>query len=447
MAEITTVVLAFETGNNCSNLFHMTSSITNRVILSSPRKYKIKVNHIDTNVFTLCFLMYNAAYFNLAGVIMKFDLESIKQNYNQSKGRREAAKWLFGIATFGLGGLYLWATTTVIKDGEIGLRSNARGEMILLPPGRHSNFPWESYPCKPQSLSKDNIQLDRYKIITVSTGQVAQTSNHGKLEILTEGQYLITDPSHVFHGFVSTKQETKKLHAVVASTSDNVGLTLQADVRYQIEQPEMALGCIHDIEASIIERAEMTIAKIVGSHKLADFAPTATNVASTIAEGDEPAHGLTKILAEIMKTLTANLNEIGISLLSLGVTSWRINDESLAHQLAQGAVIQSQTASEMLTAQRDADILAIKSQAEANAIKTRANADAEAIELTGEAHKKVAESFRDNPMALQVYQAAQAAQLVKYANNPHLFLTTGGGHSQAPVVTLPVEHQRQVTAK
>lgn len=50
--------------------------------------------------------------------------------------------------TLGLGGLYLWATTRVIKEGEVGLRQTASGKMVLLPPGRHSNFPWESYATK-----------------------------------------------------------------------------------------------------------------------------------------------------------------------------------------------------------------------------------------------------------------------------------------------------------
>jgi|GEM_PF-2292263 len=372
-----------------------------------------------------------------------FNLNDIKKKYNDSKGRREAAKWLFGIATFGLGGLYLWATTTVIKDGEIGLRSNARGQMILLPPGRHSNFPWESYPCKPQSLKDNNIQLDRYKIITVSTGQVAQTWNHGKLEILTEGQHLIDDPSHVFEGFVSTKQETKKLHAVVASTSDNVGLTLQADVRYQITDPREALGCIHDIEASITERAEMTIANIVSSHTLADFAPTATNVAPTSGVDNEHAHGLTGILSKIITSLESNLKEIGISLLSLGVTSWNINDKELAHELAQGAVIQSQAASKKLTAEQDAQTLSITSEAEAKATKTRAHAEAEAINIIGDAHKKVAISFSNDPTALQVYQAYQATQMVKNAENPHLFFTASGGQN-SPLVTLPVGQNNKI---
>ncbi|MCH9689902.1 MAG: hypothetical protein K0U10_04540, partial [Gammaproteobacteria bacterium] len=81
------------------------------------------------------------ALFSNKEVLMQFDLKKIHQEYNNAQGFREAYKWIFGISTFGLGALYLWLTTVVIKEGEVGLRSNARGEMILLPPGRHSNLP------------------------------------------------------------------------------------------------------------------------------------------------------------------------------------------------------------------------------------------------------------------------------------------------------------------
>ena len=115
---------------------------------------------------------------------MKLDMAKVKSDYAASQGGRELGKWIFSIATFGLGALYLWGTTTVIQEGEIGLRQSASGKMVLLPPGRHSNFPWEEYSSKTVSLSKKDIQLGPYQIITVDTGYVAKTYNKGHLEIL-----------------------------------------------------------------------------------------------------------------------------------------------------------------------------------------------------------------------------------------------------------------------
>ena len=76
---------------------------------------------------------------------MKLDMLQIQQDYENSRGWREFKKYVFAIGTFGLGALYLWATTSIIKQGEVGLRRNSRGEMILLP-RRTSIFVRKSNP-------------------------------------------------------------------------------------------------------------------------------------------------------------------------------------------------------------------------------------------------------------------------------------------------------------
>lgn len=363
---------------------------------------------------------------------MKLNIAQIQQDYENSRGWREFNKYAFAIGTFGLGALYLWATTSIIKQGEIGLRRNNRGEMILLPPGRHSNFPWETYPVEPQSLSKKEIHLGPYKIISVETGYIAKTFNQGILEILAEGQHLLTDASHVFDSFVAVKQETKKLEAVTAYTSDNVGLTLHADVRYQIEDPEEAIRQIDDIDNSIKEIAEISISQIVSHHNLADFAPV-TSV------GVDHDHGITEVITELTTKITEQLRQLGIKLLNIGITSWSINDKELAHELAQGAVIQSQAQSKMLSAKREAEVKGILTKAEARARIELAQSDAEALKLTGAAVQELTEAFRDNPAGQEIYAQLQQVKLVQGANNPNLFFyqqLVGG--AQLPQLTVPV---------
>ena len=363
---------------------------------------------------------------------MKLDIAQIQQDYEKSRGWREFKKYAFAIGTFGLGALYLWATTSIIKQGEIGLRRNSRGEMILLPPGRHSNFPWETYPVEPQSLSEKEIRLGPYKIISVETGYIAKTLNKGKLQILEEGQHLLQDASHVFGSFVSIKQETKKLEAVTAYTSDNVGLTLYADVRYQIENPEAAISQIDDIETSIKEIAEISISQIVSHHNLADFAPV-TNV------GGGRSHGITEVITELTDNITKQLRQLGIKLLNIGITSWSINDASLAHELAQGAVIQSQAQSKMLSAEREAKIKEISTEAEASARLVLAQSDVSALKLKGVAIAEITKEF--NPAALEIYARSQQAELVQRANNPNLFFAQQlvGGAQLLPQLTVPVQ--------
>jgi regulator of protease activity HflC (stomatin/prohibitin superfamily) len=369
---------------------------------------------------------------------MLFDMNSLKHNYESSKRSRILGKWIFSLATFGLGGLYLWVTTKIIQEGEVGLRQTATGKLIILPPGRHSNFPWESYPTENQSLSKKIIKLGPYHIITVETGYVAKTYNKGKLEILGVGQHLLGDASHTFEGFIPIKQETKKLHKIIASTSDNVGLTLHADVRYQIENPETAVTQIDDIEDSIKEIAEINISQIVSHHSLMDFGP-ATSTAnfrnSTIPE----ARGIGEVVTELSRIITEQLAKLGIKLINIGITSWQVNDSNLAHELAQGAVVKSQTQSRLMAAENAFQVKKIETDAESNAIITRAAAEAKAIQAQGAAYIEVAQAMQHSPVAQAMYTQAQQIDMVSRAQNVNLFFHTAGNAQQPPVVaTIPL---------
>ncbi len=371
--------------------------------------------------------------------VSHFNMDEISREYEDSrkKSRRELKKWAFAIGTFGLGALYLWATTFIVRPGEIGMRSNIRGKVTLIPPGRHSNFPWETSPSEPASLSTSLIKLGPFKIVRVETGCVAKTFGaKGQLIMLKQGQYLLSDPAHTVSSFISVKEETRKLESVQGYTSDNVGITLHADVRYQIEDPEAAIGKVDEIEKSILEIARYTISQIVNHHNLADFAP-ATNIGR-----DRAAHGVTSVITEITEAITQLLAARGIKLVTIGITSWNINDKSLAHELAQGAVIQSQAQSQMLSAQRAADVKVIAAEADAQAKIKIGEAEAKAIKLKGDAINSFTKECKENPAALAVYLGSQQVDLVRGANNPHLFFsqaTTGGGAQLGlPQLTLPV---------
>ncbi len=361
---------------------------------------------------------------------MLLDMHAIKREYETSKRYRELGKWAFALGTFGLGALYLWATTEVIPEGHIGLRESANGKMQLLPPGRHSNFPWESYPVSPKSLSGKKIEMGPYKIITVDTGFVAETYNRGNVEILAVGQHLIREASHTFKGFISTKHETKKLHEVIAATRDNVGLTLNGDVRYCIQDPAQAVSCIAGIDESIKEIAEISIARIVSGHNLQDFVP--------VSSGANYGAQVNSVLHEIVQTVTAQLQELGIRLITLGITGWKINDAHLSHELAQGAVISSQTKSRSLAADNAAIVKITEARASAEAIGLMADAEANAILVRGRAYQGVVRSFEGNPMMMEVYKTSQQVEMVKGAKNPNLFFAQGSERCLPPVVaTLP----------
>ena len=262
-----------------------------------------------------------------------------------------------------------------------------------------------------------------YKIITVETGYVAKTYNRGVLEILDVGQHIISDASHIFAELIPTKQETKKLQAIVASTRDNVGITMHADVRYQIENPQLAVTQIDDIENSIKEIAEISIAQIVSHHSLADFAPaTATiNYLQNTDKGE--ARGIGEVIRELSQTVAAQLAKLGIKLINIGITSWEINDKGLAHELAQGAVVKSQTQSRLMAAENGALVKKIETDAECNTILSRAQAEAGAVEAKGKAYGLVAQQLQASPMAQSIYQLSQQIEMVSHAKNANLFFS------------------------
>ena len=369
---------------------------------------------------------------------MNFDMQAIELEYKTSRSKhRELGKWLFAIGTFGLGGLYLWASTKIVAEGEIGLRQTANGKMQLLPPGRHSNFPWESYRVSPQSLARKVIEMGPYKIITVDTGFVAETYNKGIVSILEAGQHLISDASHTFKSMIPVKQETKKLHEITAATSDNVALTMYADVRYQITEPRKAVAQIDDIETSIKEIAEISIAQIVSHHNLADFAP-ATSCANQ-TNGDEKSP-FVRLLSDLNTTIKHQLAKLGITLINIGITSWKINDAALAHELGQGAVVKSQTQSKLVAADNAAKVRAIEITAESNAIIQRAEAESRGIKLKAAAYKEVGSSFQDNVIAQNIYQLWQQSEMVAHAKNANLFFSQSPTERQAVqlVATVPM---------
>jgi regulator of protease activity HflC (stomatin/prohibitin superfamily) len=252
------------------------------------------------------------------------------------------------------------------------------------------------------------------------------------LEILGEGQHLITDASHTFEGFIPTKQETKKLHQVTASTRDNVGLILHADVRYQIVSPETAVTQIDDIENSIKEIAEISISQVVSHHSLSDFAPA---VSTANFSGSRESHGIGDVIKELSRMITEQLSRLGIQLINIGITSWKINDTNLAHELAQGAVVTSQAQSKLMAAENAARVRGIETDAEGKAITTLATAKAHAIETTGDAYRKFAEGTKNFPAALAIFQKEQEVEMVSRAKNANLFFQASGTGQLPPVVS------------
>lgn len=192
---------------------------------------------------------------------------------------------------------------------------------------------------------------------------------------------------------------------------------------------------IDEIEKSIEEIAKISISRTVSNHKMSDFAP-ATSTAN-FAETSN-SHGISTVIIELSKLITEQLSKLGIALINIGITSWRVSDTQLAHELAQGAVILSQTQSQVAAAKLSAEVTAINAEAESNAAIVRAKAEAEAIRAIGDANLKVATAMNGNPAALRVYELAKQSDMIRYSTSPHVFFSASNTASPPVVATLPL---------
>lgn len=366
---------------------------------------------------------------------MTLDMNVLKNEYEQSKGWREVKKWAFAIGTLGLGALYLWSTTVIIKEGEIGLRRNSRGQMTLLPPGRHSNFPWESYPEPPQSLSRDHIALGPYTILTVHTGFVAKTYYDGTLVILEAGRHLMRSATHKFNAFVSIKQETKELPSVVACTQDNVEVDITSVVRYQIQDPAAAIGAVHDIERTITDLATITLQQTIRLHKLEDFMATA-NRSSEINHSLEDESTIDNIVHQITQTLSMQLQQFGIKLLMMGNMNWSFRNKELQTSLASSAVTRAQNNVLVYKAKLDAEANNVRIENQAACMVTLARSGAEAIRIRAAAVKEASAALENNTAAHDLYIKTLMCDVAAHAKNPYLFFGMNGG-ANTPPLSLP----------
>ena len=190
-------------------------------------------------------------------------------------------------------------------------------------------------------------------------------------------------------------------------------MKINADVIYKVNDPTLAVKDIDDIENTIMQVAEMNIAQVVRCCHLNNLITAAGKV------GDEPVqegHGnpttLLALLSELVDKVKSQLGPLGIELINIGIKSWEIIDQTLARELGQGAVIQSQANSRLLTAEQDAKVLNISAQAEADAVVKKATGEAEAHKIEAESLAKTAEIINGNSLAGTLAEAKAQAGIV-----------------------------------
>ncbi len=192
---------------------------------------------------------------------------------------------------------------------------------------------------------------------------------------------------------------------------------------------------------SIKEIASIQLSSVIGSHTRQELFPATSKIdhsakLSLVADEDEDEIGIessghqkeTDVEAEIHNKIKDQLTALGINLIKVSIKNLDMIDKTLAHELGQGAVIESQTNSKLLTAQSDAEILRISSKAEAAAITTKAEATAKAAALLTSTPFATELEFQNKQIQL-VGAAKPGTQLHYGANGPAGFFQSQHNHS------------------
>lgn len=217
----------------------------------------------------------------------------------------------------------MFIATKIVNEGQLAVRRKQNGEYIILPPGRHSNFPWESYGTtesinspvvnlgpykivtikdgekglsyktgklvvlepgrhmldplhqfvKAVSMDLDEVDLGPKKIVTIKNGFVGIAYNKGVLKILKEGRHELLLPDERFARVLSLQQEVVELPELEVKTTDNIQVKVHAVLNYRIVDPLKAVSNIENLKDSLYQLAEVTLSSILRRLSFRDISP------------------------------------------------------------------------------------------------------------------------------------------------------------------------------
>jgi len=350
-------------------------------------------------------------------------------------------------------------TITVVRvsKGEVGLAWQDNQAHFLLEPGFY-NFDSPNFRfVKHCQTTEKIIALGTKKLVTVFSGEVGLTYDHGKLKVLPPGVHNIDHAAHLVDGFLSTQQmsvrlvsmpfdattgkpkasaSAKKDDLLVCETKDLVKVGVRADVFYAIKNAEIAIESIakDEIQGLVLETAIATLTNIIRSTTLNDIAqskhPAALSenahleeIKSSQALGDSASapRFFDKAHEEFLSKLHDDfLKRYGIEITNIRIESFKIMDDELAGNISKQALTTAQTESQLANLagqteiatkeqERQAAIRQISAEGEAAAMHTQAQAE-KARTITAAEAKAQAEQ-----LATEKAAQAEAAAIVARA--------------------------------
>lgn len=349
----------------------------------------------------------------------------------------------------------------IVPQGYVGLALNM-GQPVLLPPGLHQ---WRSSTMlfeKVVDLTQPVIPLGPYTLLTVDMGYEAVTQNNGKQEVLAGGAvHLLTHRNWKFEKFITRKIQTDDLKRLEVMTGDNVLLSVDATVCWNINNVQKCAEraaetmdtsgsgrdtqTINKLRTDVLKQAEASLSALIGKVNFSDTFSAATHIqvgASAPAvtgivpgtrvshDGDEDGTGAalhpepqSALLFDLdkLRNAVSHANDMttryGVEVLSINIISAKPADTQLMQSLAKGAVAAAEAQQLETAARGQARADAIAAQGQADALKISAQADADAEVTRAEGRKAAARLLNEESVAVDLATIAATGEALKHAKS------------------------------
>merc|ERR1711988_1151465 len=242
-----------------------------------------------------------------------------------------------------------------------------------------------------QDVSTKEYKLGPFHFVTVDAGEVGVKHTNGELDVLPAGTHCLrADKGETFHGFRSIQQEIKKVRGLDVITLDNVDLKVDAVLTYTICDPEKALRYVHDLDAMLVNRTEVTLSNIFSHLNYSEKAvPPPKGEAdrnqgrSTLPTYEEAEGDMRNAIHdEFMAAIQETASKVwGVTIGDLSVDNIHVVNESLAEDLKTRAVtaIKVDTQRQNAEAQQATQILQAEAEAQKQVVASKAEADAQEL--------------------------------------------------------------------
>mmetsp|Transcript_1275 Transcript_1275/g.4303 ORF Transcript_1275/g.4303 Transcript_1275/m.4303 type:complete len:562 (-) Transcript_1275:90-1775(-) len=362
-------------------------------------------------------------------------------------------------------------TIVIVEQGHIGYATD-NGQPVLLPPGIHV---WTSETLdflKSFPLNDHRIELGPYTLLTVDEGYAAVTQNNGKQVICAGGQtHFLNHKNWRFEKFMTLKIQTDELQQIVATSADNINMSVTSTVNWRITHPEVAAtmaaetmsvtGSSGDISADIsklrrdvLKQSIASLAGFIGSvnYSTSFHIAAATQGDSLHSRGGPPLAEATFDTAaadssegggasssrggggaptkqvtvnnpifdeESMSTAVVHANKVtmsyGVEILSINIISATPVDRALTTALASGAVASAEALQAETSARGQAQAVKISALAEAERqkIEAQGKADSAIIEAQGQAQGEKIKAEGAKAAAQLIESSQLASDLAK----------------------------------